>query len=96
MIFYCIQHIPSGGYLPYLGRRRGHSYVEPTNDRPPRLFKTYNYAKFALDWWLKGKWKEHSYQGYNGDYDIDLINIPQENRKTEDMRIVKVMLSKLK
>lgn len=58
MIYYAIQHKPSGWFLPVpVGRGgRGGTHVEPAPPEtfPPRLFHTQHAAKVALTYWLRG------------------------------------------
>ena len=93
MIYYAIKHMPTGGYLPQLRRKRGHTHTEPLplEGAVPRLHHTERGAKVALWYWLKGTWRED----YNtGDWGTSEYcgNFPKKQleRKREDMQIVKM------
>ncbi len=90
MIYYAIRHKPSGGFLPGLRRRRGHTYVEPElmAKAAPRLHETEKGAKSALWYWLNGRMKQYS--SWDGEYDIDVDVKPAPERKAEDMEIVRI------
>jgi hypothetical protein len=91
VIYYAIKHKLSGGFLPQLRRRRGHTHTEPLplSEAVPRLHRKLASAKVALYWWLQGKgydccgsgeWDEPEYEGPH------YHRIPE--RKRADMEIV--------
>lgn len=85
MIFYAIKHIPTGGYLPLnkSGSARGGTWVEPTKEEPPRLFRTAHGARVALAWWLKGGIEYALHTGQRE-------TTPFPDRKKGDMEIVPI------
>lgn len=100
MEFYAIRHKPTGNFLPYLGRQRGHTYTEPKpmTEAPPRLHRTLKQAKLALGCWLKGVWKqEYGADEYSGvsEYEGNLV-VSKPDRRAEDMEIVLVRLVPLR
>lgn len=94
--YYAIRHKPSGRLLPGLpnGNRAGGTWVELSDETPPRLFRKGQYAASALTHWLQGK-KTVRY-GRSGDWwfgedDSRYENVePAPDRKREDMEIVRV------
>lgn len=97
MKFYAILHKPTGYYLPdrfnhcRQPSKTGFTWMEPRSDCIPRLFKTYQNAKSALWYWLKGKW----YKQYNTEMDIyQLLNEFDPSRKPEDMVIIELTLER--
>lgn len=91
---YAVRHKPSGMFIPRLetGKRRGGSYLEPTNDREPRLFFNRLSARAFLSNWLQGIMKSKEYQDMSGDWDVVTEVIPQPHRHKEDMEIVEFNL----
>ena len=55
--FFAIFHTPSRKTMPSKPARyhAGATWVEPTFDEPPRLFKTARDAQVSLTWWLRGQ-----------------------------------------
>lgn len=92
MILYAIKHLPSGGYLPGYGSRRGRggfTHDEPKVGLPPRLFGRKQDAKVALGHWLKGA--TSCYTSWDGDEDWSTH--PKPHRKAEEMAVVEVRLT---
>jgi len=92
---YAIQHIPSGGYLPEVGK--SYTRSEHSTKGIPRLFASAGGAKRALAWWLKGITTVRmvapgfSWDGSDDpEEDWDILNMPE--RKAEDMKVVPVVL----
>lgn len=99
MKVWAIRHKPTGGYLPRGEFRtiKGGSLVEPTLDKPPRLFQSFRAAKSALGHWLRGKYVSKSYIDFpTGEYEYQLNVIPQPHRKREEMEIVEFNLVEVK
>lgn len=86
--YWAIQHIPSGGFLPDMGR--GQTHAEPTTHLPPRLFTEARAAKMALNWWLNGKITVSHSCDYWGEEDESwhVEGVPE--RHSDDMRIVRL------
>lgn len=87
---FVIKQKSTGFYMPIFPGRAGGTYEEPTDRRPPRLFRRRQDAKSALSWWLEGKVRasydfEGNFDGWN-----DVRKVP--HRKAEDMEIVEVRL----
>lgn len=95
---YAVRHKPSGLFIPRLetGKRRGGSHLEPSDAREPRIFHNYRAAQSFLGNWLQGKFKYSTPEyGYSASFEPpepELQVIKQENRKKEDMEIVKFYL----
>jgi hypothetical protein len=89
--FYAIRQKSTCYFLP-AGRGRGFTCDEPMdlNSAPPRLFRSQNGAKQALRWWLQGETSVSLRDGWG---DEDWNTRPREDRKAEDMEIVKVRVS---
>jgi len=86
--YYAIKHKPSGGFLPQGLRNRGFTHNEPSTHDPPRLFTNTKGAKCALTWWLKGETiQEWAYDDY------EIMTSRKENRKSEEMEIVEILVS---
>lgn len=98
--YYAIRH-KDGRFMPNYGTRKGRGGW--TNDEPqwpskvpPRLFIGHQYAAAALREWLKGAQyqvivRTGSFEGVDDDYDIRIR--PRPDRRTEDMSIVRVLLT---
>lgn len=95
VIYYVIQHKPTGFYLPHRKGNRGFTWDEPRSPEkgPPRLFTRKSDAVHALNWWLQGrtgwKWEEGNLT-CPGEHVLHTEAIPQRNK--EEMEIVKVVV----
>ncbi len=87
---YAVRHKPSGMFIPRLetGKRRGGSFLEPTNEREPRLFFNKLSARAFLSNWLQGTFQNYSTMNYEGYEDGGLKVTPQPHRKKDEMEIV--------
>lgn len=87
---YAVRHKPSGLFIPRLetGKRRGGSYLEPSDEREPRLFFNKLSARAFLSNWLQGIFKSSYYTNYDGESEPTLDLIKQPHRKKEEMEIV--------
>lgn len=92
-----IRHKPSGHYIPWPTRdggtrhnTRGGSYVEPTADKPPRIFPSPQSARSFLSMWLLGIHKTvHEQCGeYGEDTSSYVGQTPVPSRIKEDMEII--------
>jgi hypothetical protein len=89
--WFAIKQISTGLFIPQFPKNtsKGGTHLEPTDKAPPRLFRTKQHAKYALDHWLKGKL--HSQFSWDGEHS-NLKREPIASRKAEDMAIVEVVL----
>lgn len=87
---YAIRKKGTNEFLPGYTGRTGGTYVEPSATEPPRLFKTLNAAKQALNWWAKGKVVLH--YDYNGEL-VDMKSVPVRGRQINDFEIVAVAMT---
>jgi len=99
--FFIIRDKTTGRYLPPGQGRNGRGtthqdLIEPCEAFPPRLFHTRQAAQLSLNWWLKGVTSVSITNGYLSleDYDCDenWHTEPREDRKKENMEIVRVEL----
>lgn len=90
---YAVRQKSTGLFIPILerGRRRGGSWLEPTADRPPRIFPSKLSATSFLGNWLRGIFKNNYYQTEEGPEPYLSVE-KQEHRKKEDMEIVEFEL----
>lgn len=93
MRVFAIQHKPSGGYLPEVGR--GYTQSIPCVGQIPRLFMSEGSAKCALTWWLKGWTTVTRTRDYFDEYDEVWHTEPILERKASDMAIVPLDLEKV-
>lgn len=87
---FAIRQKSTGWWMPPYSGRAGATWVEPTADAIPRLFKTKAQASSSLHWWLSGQVR--ATYDYNGEWDGDLVYTPVEWRKADDMEVVKVSI----
>jgi hypothetical protein len=88
---FAIRQRSSGLFIPRLpkGHNRGGSYLEPSNEREPRIFHNRNSARAFLTNWLKGKYVRRV-----DDIGEDFVKIePQNHRNKDDMEIVRYQLT---
>jgi len=95
MTFFVIQQVSTGLFLPAGGKHlKGHTAQKPTNDRPPRLFKSEINAKRALHCYIQGRWKESYTTSYDGEPDY---SGPEPDWKTkrdiQDFKVTKIEMS---
>lgn len=90
MKVYAVRQKSTGLFIPRLetGKRRGGSYLEPSNEREPRIFHNKKAAQAFLGNWLQGIFKRDTYMTMDGVEDDGTTTIPQTHRKKEDMEIV--------
>jgi hypothetical protein len=89
MKVYAVRQKSTGLFIPKLevGKRRGGSYLEPSDVRPPRIFHSAAAAKAFLSNWLQGHFKNSYYQDETGS-ELCIEVVKQPHRKKEDMEIV--------
>jgi len=96
---FAVRHKLSKLFIPRLpkGYRRGGTYLEPTNEREPRLFHNRKAAASFLGNWLRGTAKNHSERSgeFGEDVSVYPIYTKQANRKLEDMEIVEFDLKEI-
>ena len=85
---FLIHHKPTGGWLPVLKphHRAGATQLEPTKDRPPRLFMKERHAKTALTLYLRGKLAYIRKVGLDEDH-YELECTPDPSRRREDFEV---------
>ena len=91
MKVYAVRQKSTGLFIPRLetGKRRGGSFLEPSNEREPRFFHNRAAAQAFLSNWLQGIFKTHRTTDWEtGDTEPELEIVPQLHRKKEDMEIV--------
>jgi hypothetical protein len=88
MQYFAIQQPKTGAFLPAFGRRRGHTYAEPSVTHPPRLFRTRRHAETALRWWVQGTWQEIIPQDREGHYYRDMEVSIKPGRAAMNMQVV--------
>jgi hypothetical protein len=71
-----------------VGKRRGGSHLEPSNERTPRLFHNAHAAKAFIGNWLQGTFNNAYYQDESGGGEPYTEVIKQPHRKKEDMEVV--------
>ncbi len=82
---YAIMESGTRAFLP--GRNWGNTALEPTLERPPRLFTTRGGALRALRWWRKGR----SYRfGRTGQEGMEMGLHPRSERLGRDMLVVEI------
>lgn len=67
--------------------RRGHTHMEFSKTRMPRLFTSYRAASYSLKWWLDGKVTKHYGVDFNGNNFEDLKIEKDPSRKASEMEI---------
>lgn len=101
MRFFAIRKRGTQKFLPVLpaNYRAGYTWTEPTDELPPRLYKSATGAKIGLRMWLSGGMKKDwgTTSGFSFGMDppepsesIEIVKKPE--RKAEDMEIVPVVL----
>jgi hypothetical protein len=91
MKVYAVRQKSTGLFIPRLetGKRRGGSWLEPSNEREPRIFHSRLAARAFLGNWLQGIFKNERHENWEGgDVEIYAIPVKQPHRKKEDMEIV--------
>lgn len=98
MSWFAIKQKSSGFFIPQFPKNtsKGGTWLEPTDKKPPRLFRRKQDAKAALDHWLKGRLAHYRRMPAGPDFidegDYDEEYIPQAHRRAEDMVIVEVTI----
>lgn len=93
MIYYAIRHKLTKQIMPQMLRGRGYSHWNPSKPDVivysitdiPRLFTNKNHALRAISGWYNCPNARH-------DYDGDIKIGPMDDRKKEDLEIIKVSL----
>lgn len=95
---YAVRQKSTGLFIPRLkvGRRRGGSHLEPSNEREPRLFHNKISARAFLSNWFQGTFENYDYQNSYGEYEQDVKITKQPHRIKEDMEIVEFLLVEIK
>ena len=96
---FAIRQKSTGLFLPGPSGRTGGSWVEPTADAPPRIFKNHHSAACAIRAWLMGHFKTvvtHRMDMWGADEDVELDVIPVEGRAADDMEVVELKLVEVK
>lgn len=93
---WAIRQKSTGHFLPHFKGRAGGSWVEPTPDCVPRLFRSARDARLSLGRWLEGHYKM-TYTNRSGDIFgedewQELEVTPVEGRTSDDMEIVEFEL----
>jgi hypothetical protein len=91
MKVYAVRQKSTGLFIPRLetGKRRGGSWLEPSNEREPRIFHNKQAARAFLSNWLQGIFKNETHINYEGtDEGTWAVPEKQHHRKKEDMEIV--------
>ena len=95
---YAVRQKSTGLFIPILerGKTRGGSWVEPTAERPLRVFPSRHSARSFLGNWLQGMFKNTYSVDHNGneDYGLEVIKAPHRNKN--DMEIVEFDLVECK
>ncbi len=94
---FAVRQISTGLFIPRLerGKRRGGSYLEPSNEREPRLFPNKISARAFLGNWLQGIMKNETTN--DPEWPESYIKtIKQPHRTKEDMEIVEFELVEIK
>ena len=89
MLIFAVRHKPSGLFIPRLerGKRRGGSYLEPSNEREPRFFHNKLAARAFISNWCQGQFKTaYSQTEYGKEPYTDVVKVPSRNKA--DMEIV--------
>lgn len=94
MQMYIIKHRATGKIMPLMKRNRGYSHWNPSipdktvysQTEIPRLLLTRKQAERVIHGW-------YNCPNSRNDYDGDLCLGPMDNRKKEDLQIVKVIIS---
>ena len=81
MMFFAVEHIPSGFLLPAGGKGRGgHMAQKPTDKNPPRLFMTERAALVAMGAYIRGRWQTEWVKARVGRGSIrDALGIPRKS-----------------
>ena len=93
MFVYAIRQKSTGLFIPRLepSKRRGGSFLEPSDEREPRFFPSKISARNTLSNWLKGH-HVTKYMEYDGGEESYTDTVFQPHRKKEDMEIVEFEL----
>lgn len=101
MIFYAVQHVPSGNYIPQVKRGEytaTQTAAEPEASCIPKLYRTRVGAERFLRSWAKGRIMPNVKRTPSflaDDIQPDYrrwIHVPVRGRRYEDMRIVPIAL----
>jgi len=102
MIYYAIRHKESSKLMPEVRTRNGYSHWNPSNPNAPesmfhnnpRLFDTENRAKLCIAQWFacQNGIRSIIQSSHTGEYD-EIVDIKKDNRKKEDLEIVKVQIT---
>ena len=91
MKVYAVRQKSTGLFIPRLetGKRRGGSWLEPSNEREPRFFHNKKAAQSFLGNWLQGIFKNENHSDYESGI-VETYAVPekQPHRKKEDMEII--------
>ena len=98
MKIYAVRQKSTGLFIPRLktGKRRGGSYLEPSNEREPRFFHNKIAARAFLSNWCQGHFVTNTSNNPDtyGDPYTDVIKQPHRNKN--DMEIVEFEATEIK
>jgi hypothetical protein len=102
--FYFIRHKETKQIMPLAKRNRGYSHWNPSSDGilpskmflgVPRLLESKEQAKKCISLWFacqNGRRSMHQ-SSYTGEWD-DIVDFKVDNRKKEDLEIIKIRIIK--
>lgn len=99
MSWFAIKQISTGLFIPQFPKNssKGGTWLEPTADRPPRLFRRQQDAKVALANWLRGHLRvidnSFNFDPCEGTPDPEWKWEPVSERKAEDMAIIEIEIT---